>query len=216
MEHLQLELERELNRLKRGIYGMQWDDARQYGTWLWQTHYFVCHSTRLLALAASRFPVAQAKLHSRFISHASEEKGHEFLALKDYEVLKKMNPGLPDRIEELPSTQLFYQSQYYWIEHRDPASFFGYILVLESMASVFGRFAFELVRDAHGEKAATFLRVHAEEDPDHIKKALESIAQLSRDSNELIVANLKLSSAAYTGICDSISAHQRAGLKLVA
>lgn len=214
--NLQIVLNTELNRLKATTQMIQWDSPWQYGAWLWQTHYFVCHSTRLLALAASRFPSSQSDMHSRFLSHASEEKGHEILALKDYKALREQHDELPAAMEELTSTQLFYESQYYWIEHRDPSSFFGYILILEGMASTLGKGIHETTRDAFGDACATFLKVHAEEDPDHIRKAIQSVEKLPDHAVAEVIRNLKLSSEAYIGICRDIAAINRSARSLVA
>jgi hypothetical protein len=176
-------------------------DKNVYSQWLAQTYYFVCHSTRLLALASSRFSREKNDLHCRFAEHIHEERGHEFLAVKDLKALGLRIEDFP----EFPETQAFYQSQYYWIEHVNPISFFGYILCLEAFA-VCGSKAFSKAVSTHGEKATTFLTLHTKEDIGHVDQAFQQLASLSADEKELITKNLKLSSHLYRQIYERISA----------
>ena len=48
------ELQGHLNELGRAVEATPWHDKAVYGGFLAQTNYYVSHSTRLLALAASR------------------------------------------------------------------------------------------------------------------------------------------------------------------
>ena len=71
----------------KAIDAFPWDSKEAYADWLAQTYYFVCHSTRLLALAASRFQVDEDAYHLRFLEHLKEEKSHEKLCLTDLKTL---------------------------------------------------------------------------------------------------------------------------------
>ncbi len=216
LQRLESTLKLEMQSVTRAFNGMNWADPTHYGQWLWQTHYFVCHSTRLLALAASRMSSQQQNLHMRFLSHASEEKGHETLALKDYQGLLKAGFDLPAHYEESEATQLFYQSQYYWIEHREPTSFFGYILLLEMAAAQIGPELYRRALQSFGGDCTRFLKVHAEEDPDHIIKAMKSLCELPEASIELVIQNLRVSSWSYQSICREIQKAGNSPLQLVA
>src|SRR5687768_17384452 len=80
------------------------DDIQIYAQYLAQTYYYVSHSTRLLALSASRFSVSHEDLHRRFIAHMVEEKGHHLIAAAD---LKKLGYDIK-LISELPTTKVLY------------------------------------------------------------------------------------------------------------
>ncbi|MBX9766551.1 MAG: hypothetical protein K2X47_04700 [Bdellovibrionales bacterium] len=83
---------------------VNWQDQDVYANFLAQTYYFVCHSTRLLASAASRFPVSQDQFFKRFVAHLGEEKNHEKIALTD---LKNLECDVND-FPEMGETRAFY------------------------------------------------------------------------------------------------------------
>src|SRR5215470_14775595 len=143
------ELQVHLNELGKVIRNVPWHDKAIYGAFLAQTYYYVNHSTRLLALAASRFQASEERIHRRFIRHATEEMSHEILALRD---LKNLGLSL-ESYHEFPSTRAFYQTQYYMIEHVSPWSFWGYILMLEGLAVSEGAWLYDEIKRHHGEKA---------------------------------------------------------------
>ncbi len=158
--------------------------ADAYAQWLGQTFHFVNNSTRLLALASAYTPYSQAELHSRFIDHAKEERGHEKLLIMDLKALGKTVEDIP----ELFPTAGLYKSQYYWIEHKSTSAFMGWILVLESVAAYFGPKVLERVTKTHGKSASHFWKVHAIEDQDHIGKAMREVEGL----NEADMASFQL------------------------
>lgn len=180
-----------------------WDSRRAYGDWLAQTYYYVRHSTRLLASAASRFPLDEqgSTLHYRFIAHISEEKRHEQLAVHD---LKQLGLSLAD-FEERHSTRMFYEPQYYKVEHQASSVLFGYILPLEAAAATHGKRIASAVVAAFGPKCDAFLRVHAEDDVDHLAKALRIIESVAEPERKLIAQNLCQSSIAYCRILEEIA-----------
>src|ERR1700759_4809256 len=161
------ELQIHLDELDKAVRNTPWQDRFVYGAFLAQTYHYVCHSTRLLALAASRFRFADEKTHRRFVKHATEEMSHEVLAVRDLN-----NLGLSlDQFTEFPSTRAFYQTQYYMIEHVSPWAFWGYILMLEGLALTKGPWLYNEIKQHHGEKAASFVKVHAAEDVGHMAEA---------------------------------------------
>lgn len=193
-----LNFEQQLLNRVTGEFPIQ--NKLHYGNWLAQTYYFVCHSTRLLAAAASRFGTERNDLHLRFLEHTREERGHENLALNDLSQL-----GLSiEQFPELPATQAFYQTQYYWIEHISPVSFFGYILCLEAFSIGGGNAIYEGACQAFGEKAAVFLKVHVKEDVDHVEKAFQQLEQFAPAERQAIIGNLKLSCDLYAKIYEAI------------
>jgi hypothetical protein len=175
---------------------LPWENVNSYSEWLAQTYFFVTKSTRLLALASAHTNKDQEKLHYRFIEHASEEKAHDRLLVND---LKQLGKTIDD-FEEFSQTGAFYQAQYYWIQHVNSASFMGYIYILEGLAVMCGKEAYERVLGTHGKKAGSFLLVHSNEDIDHLQKAEEQIKKLDKTDFESFMENLRLSAGLYEQI----------------
>jgi hypothetical protein len=172
---------------------VRWEQRDVYARFLAQTYYYVCHSTRLLGLAAARVSVERASLHSRLLKHAAEERGHHILAERDLTALGFQLSKMP----ELPSTGALYQTQYYQIEHISPLALLGYVLALEGIAVAHGPHVYERVSQAHGEPSCGFVRLHAQEDPDHLTKAFEEISALSEGECEIVLRNMRFSCALY-------------------
>ena len=184
------------------VSSFAWEDPQCYASWLSQTYHFVSHSTRLIALAASRFYLDQDGLHNRFLAHIQEEKSHEKLAIHDIKAL-----GLePANFPELSLTKGFYRSQYYFIERVEAASFLGYIMALEGIAVYAGPVALKKAQKAHGSKATSFLKVHSEEDVEHIEQALNQFEQLTLKGQQHSFENLIQSGELYCQMLDRIEA----------
>ena len=198
MYNIKTELDRCLGLLEQSFDRFPFTVPTMYAGWLAQTYYYVRHSTRLLAAAAARFehaPLGDA-LHQRFAKHMSEEKQHEQLCLHDLKVLGWSIADLPEHA----TTRMFYEPQYYKIEHQHPVAFLGYILPLEAIAiSRCGKVQ-AIVAGAFGEKCTSFLRVHAADDPDHLEKALRAAEQVPRELRPLVVQNLEQTTHGYLGI----------------
>lgn len=177
-----------------------WESAAHYATWSAQTFYYVRHSTRLFATAAVRIPVTDNKVHDRLLSHMREEKGHENLSTRDIKVVGFDLSLIP----ELTSTKCMYQSQYYWAEHVSPYAFFGYLLALESLAIYAGPQMHERISKAHGAKASSFLRVHTEEDVNHVKEVIEWIEKMPPETQEVILSNYVFSLENYKNMVEEI------------
>lgn len=189
-----------------------WDNREFYSAWLSQTYFFAKDTTRLLMLCGSHLSRDYQSLHTRFIEHVNEERGHEFLLLRD---LKTLGFKI-EEFAELPITAGFYQSQYYWIQHRSPFAFFGYILALEALGSEYGTLIYKKVQAAFGASATTFLRVHAEEDVDHTKKAYEALNAIPEQALGLVRENFNLCVGFYGSIiqeCKPNSARESLTLK---
>ena len=182
------------------LLAFPWEDRAAYAGWIGQTYHFVNNSTRLIALAGSMFPVEANAYHRRFIEHAKEEFNHEKLCTTDLKHLGYTIEQLP----ELPVTSGFWQSQMYWIMTKGPMSFFGYILCLEGLAVLVGSQVYKKVVAAHGEKAGGFLRIHAEEDVDHLKQAFDLVKGVPAKEMDFVCANMRQCAGLYQGIADEI------------
>ena len=184
-----------------------WESRDAYTEWLAQTYFYVRHSTRLLAAAAARFGLDHRSnaFHVRFGAHIGEERSHEKLALHDLAAL-----GVAaDTLRELNSTRMFYETQYYKIEHVDPYAVYGYILMLEAAGPVCGDAIVERVTRAFGPRCATFLKLHAAEDVDHVQRALDLVEQLDKSTLETVLQNLHQSGQAYRLMLGEIKASLR-------
>lgn len=193
-----------VHQLDQGGEQFPWHVRDAYGDWLAQTYYYVSHSTRLLASAAARFALDGRgnALHQRFGKHIAEEDRHELLALHDLETL-----GFSiDQFRERDATRMFYEPQYYKVEHQDPLALFGYILPLEAIAVSKGKWLLERVDALYGRGAGSFLRVHAAEDVEHLEKAFAALDGITAEQSRLIETNLRQSTQAYLGILRELRA----------
>lgn len=170
-----------------------WNNKRAYAEYLAQTYYYVSHSTRLLAASAARFSLEDQGLHKRFLKHTDEENSHELLALRD---LQKLGYSISD-FPELASTKTLYEIQYCKIEHTDPAALMGYILALETLAGNDLGWLKDKITGLYGIDCAKFIQVHADEDPDHIEKALKVIEGLRPDRLGDININIEQTAHCY-------------------
>jgi len=214
MKDLQRTLDLEIANTLEKINECDWSQKNFYADYMAQTFYYVRHSTRLLALAASRLPYEEEQsFHLRFIAHLREESNHEKLALNDLKYLGFKKEELP----ELSSTKLFYEPQYYKIEHERPLALMGYILFLEVLAQKACPALVERLAKQYGNRCATFFHVHGEEDPAHVEAALNLIGNLKEKDLESIRLNLIQSSYAYNSLLSELqSKWMSVGLKKTA
>jgi pyrroloquinoline quinone (PQQ) biosynthesis protein C len=165
-----------------------------------QTYEYANFSTRILALTAGHFPIDKTLFATRFIQHAAEEKGHDRLLVNDAKALGYDLAKLP----VLAEAEAFHKSLYFWIYQGQPVVMLGWVLCLECFAVENGPRAFERVEKAFGKKAASFLFVHAHEDPDHVAKAFETIRNLSESDLDQISHGLNLYASLYESMYRAI------------
>ncbi len=175
------------------ILNYPWEEKLGYAMWLSQTYYMVNHSTRLVALAGAHAPLDRSLLHDRFVDHSKEERGHQLIAISDLKLLGFNIKDLPC----LTPSATMYQVQYYWVQHRGAASFFGYTLALEALAEKFGPEIYQRVVKAHGPQTAKFLKLHSDADVGHLEEAYKVIDKLTPEEAELARENMLLSSDIY-------------------
>ena len=102
-----------------------------------------------------------------------------------------------------------FQNQYYWIQNVNPISVYGYYLFLEGVAAEFGPKVYEILKQSYPEKTLSFIRVHAEEDPDHIHEHLDKLIHLSAEYHQLIIQNLQQSTTIYLNMLREIQQNQK-------
>lgn len=186
--------------LSEAVRSFPWENKRAYADFLAQTYYYVCHSIRLLAASAARFSQADQHLHRRFLKHAEEENSHELMALLD---LQKLGFKIED-FPQCPHTRSMYEIQYYKIEHLDPAALMGYILVLETMAGNDFKWLYSELQRHYPESTLKFVKVHAEDDPEHIEKALQVVKNLEPHRLEHINISMEQSARCYQLMLEGI------------
>jgi len=183
----------ELEKTSKHILNFPFEDKWLYALWLAQTYNMVNYSSRLVALAGGLSSLKNEQLHTTFVNHSHEERGHQFLCLKDLKAIGFDHNELPVTSQ----SSSLYQTQYYWITQVCPASFMGYVLALEALACHFGKDIFLKVKDSHGPKAAHFLRVHAEDDIEHVKSGLKVVNSFNEFELASATKNLENSSNTY-------------------
>ena len=189
--------------IENSISQVNWENEEVYANFLAQTYYFVNHSIRLLSLSVCYIPESQRGFQDRFISHIEEESNHDLILLKDLQKLGKSIEDYP----ELPETKLLWQSQYYQVQNVNPLSLLGYILFLEALAVGAGERLYKEIK-AHYKKGFQFLKVHAEEDVDHVEKAYETIGKLDVITQKIILSNLEQSAHAYKHMIESLNVEE--------
>lgn len=180
-----------MSEAKKILYDFPWEDKGAYARWLAHSFYFVSHSTKLLNLAGEKARADETNLKGRMISHEKEEQGHEFLALQD---LRKLGYQVQE-FPELSTTSAFYSKQYDEITNTSSTSFMGWILFLEGIASKFGPKILERASIHH--PATNFLRVHAEEDQEHIQSAFSLMETLPEKYYAAAIKNMRVSCRLY-------------------
>ena len=148
-----------------------WESKEFYRLFVSQIYHFVRYSTRMLAAAAAS--TENAAYYKRLIEHLREESGHEKLALAD---LKRAG-GEIEAYPELGMTRALWEPQFYKVQ-KNPGALLGYILALEMIAVNGYPPLMEKLTKLYGREAVNFIRVHAEEDPDHVDKAIAQIESL--------------------------------------
>lgn len=205
MKDLKKTLDLELAKAMKTIDSCDWSNKNFYADYMAQTFYYVRHSTRLLALAASRLSYEEEQnFHLRFIAHLREESNHEKLALNDLKYLGFKKEDFPEH----SCTRLFYEPQYYKIEHQRPLALMGYILFLEALAQKACPKLVETLAETYGNRCATFFHVHGEEDPAHVEAALKVVSELSAEDEKAVIENLSQTSYAYHCLLEEIKANQ--------
>lgn len=187
-----------------------WHDKNFYANWLSQSYYFVRHSTRLLSVASAQTNFQQNGYHNRLGDHFAEEKSHEVLASGD---LKKLGFKLDD-FEELEITKIFYRNQYFGCERMSPYYLMGYILFLEGLAIIHGPHIYKIIEKNFGARTCNFMRVHVEEDDDHLRKAFKELEGLSESDLNHVEESMKISCSLYGQLLKELSADKIKGFEL--
>lgn len=162
-----------------------WEDASSYAVYLSQTYYYVRHSCRLLAFSAGLAEFSSQGYFGRSIAHIKEEVGHENLAKAD---ISNLGFNL-ENMNELGVTRALYETQYYKTQQQHPTALLGYIIALEGCAVHSVPQVFKRIEKSHSQKSMAFLKLHSDEDPDHLEKAFQQYEKLSSENKKFVEDN---------------------------
>ncbi len=192
-------------QISRAADSLDWSRKETYGNWLAQTFYFVSHSTRLLTLAASRFDLRFDEQHTQLVQHAKEEKSHEKIARADLKALGLTLEELP----ELPATKAMYRSAYYLIERDHPMAIYGYVALLEVLSIKRGPALLEAAAENFGKNCTHFLRIHTEDDVEHIKMYEGLLASCEGPAQAAVAEAISCTGENFLRMLDEINAASR-------
>ena len=164
-----------MEELSRVVHECPWENEEFYASWCAQSYNFVCHATRILAACAARLGMDDNDLHLRFLDHCQEEKNHEKLYEQDLQYLRRDAKDY----KEHPTAAFLYQNQYYHCEHNHPTAVFGGLFYLEGASVHAGVEIYRRAKKAFSEEACNFLRVHVNNDQEHLDKAIAALSLLT-------------------------------------
>lgn len=181
-----------MNLLVNFFQNLDWSNKNFYSNWLAQSYYYTTYSTRMLAFAAGWTENMEQSYYRRSLKHISEEQGHDQIAIND---LKNLG-GSIDQISELGITRSMWEAQFFKIQ-KDPTYLLGYILALETLAvKTFKEFNHVLLK-TYPETATRFVKVHADDDPDHVEEALNQINKCTPEQQKAIMFNYEQTISMY-------------------
>ncbi|MCB9025344.1 MAG: iron-containing redox enzyme family protein [Bdellovibrionaceae bacterium] len=188
---------------QNNILKNHWEEPKAYANYLAQTFYYVSHSSRIMSIVAGHLPMSQEDTHKAILQHASEERGHQFAALKD---LERMGFNLK-HFPELPETRMFWEPQYFKAQF-SPLDFYGYALMLEGTAVLAGPKILEKIEKAHGPKPCGFIRLHCQEDPAHLENIFKLFDTYTSEQKLGIQKNCQQSFIAFTNMLNATMGDQ--------
>ncbi|MFZ3231022.1 MAG: iron-containing redox enzyme family protein [Pseudobdellovibrio sp.] len=190
-----------VNQLVEIFQNQPWSNKEYYSNWLAQSHYYTSYSTRMLATAAGwSSPAEDKSYYRRSLKHISEEQGHDLIAINDLKAL-----GINDlsTLPQLATTRALWEPQFYKIL-KEPTALLGYILALEILAvRAFKEFHHEIAK-TYPANSLNFIKVHADDDPDHVESALEQIQNCQASEKINIEINFDQTLHMYSLMLDQI------------
>ncbi|MES2965675.1 MAG: iron-containing redox enzyme family protein [Bdellovibrionota bacterium] len=184
-----------------------WETQDAYVSWMAQTYEYALATTRILALTGGHIPMHQTSVATRYIQHATEERGHDKLLISD---AKALGVDLT-KTKIIPEAEAFHKSVYYWIYQGQTPVIMGWVLLLEGFAVLNGPRLFERAEKHYGKKATSFMRVHTAEDPDHVDKAFKALDVYSAKELEEVAHGLRVYAKLYANVYTAIAQAVRSG-----
>lgn len=191
---IQKKLQVSVNKTEILMQECPWEEKEFYGWWLSQTFHFVSYTSRFLSLAAGCAKLTEDDLHSFFIKHIPEEAGHEKICLTD---LKTLNLKVFDESESTKAFRLFQQEK---ILSDGVANHLGYMLFLENLSITVGTKLLKILQMHYPKLGLKFLKLHTEEDIEHVQKAIKFAEQLSSEKKIIVSRSMSESCDGYNQI----------------
>lgn len=175
-------LDQKLDAFISKAKSLPWTTTGFYPIFIAQIYFLTTYSVKMLAAAAS--VTDRPEYYRHLMQNIREEIGHDKIALSD---LKAMGFSAED-FEEFGITRAIWESQLYKIQ-RCPDALIGYIFALEKSAVEVYNLVLPALTEKYGTNAVKFVRLHAEEDQEHVKNAWDQIQKLSPASKKEALIN---------------------------
>lgn len=179
-----LYISRELEKTIRAVNEAPWENKAFYLDWLAQTYHYTRYSPRALAMAAGWSGIEDRKLFDGSLKHLKEEEGHEFAAVDDIRILGGGNiedyrrHGITGALAQVQFENLL----------RNPYYLMGTILPLETLVVETFRPIYQRLIKVYPGEACKMVKIHMDDDPDHVAKGLEQIERCSPEIRKEILS----------------------------
>lgn len=170
-----------------------------YKSYLRQVFHYTRDNPQIQALAATYFRGSDRAFVKMFYKHASQEIGHDLMALADLAALGEDTSRVP--IENpLPATAALNGFVFTTIYNRNPIGYLGYLFFLEFLPTSSGEaYMVMLERIGVPRKAMTFLQEHATVDVHHNRMMEHYAARLIRTAGDMsaVIYTMKATAKLY-------------------
>lgn len=179
---------------------LPWENEQFYSNWLAQTYFMVSHTPRFICLAAARFGTAEDGFHRKMVNHFNDEDKHEYILIKD---LKNLGYSIED-FEIFPETSLVVEQLYHQIDRVDPISIFGRIIFLEMLTAKLSSKFKDKFNSQYNNHTGEFLKIHFEEDIEHVQKAFSVLIDLDVKKKKIIGDEFYMTGMLYKSFLEKI------------
>lgn len=158
-----------------------------YAAYLRETYYLVQQTPYFLSAAAGH--TSEGWLQDWFLNLAIEERHHDRLCVQD---LRRLGYDTDSYLSGLPrfGTWTMVAQNHWLVRMKDPAALVGFAAATEGLGATLGPKAAEaMTRYPFARTALNFLKVHAEEDQEHIalvRKAFDRAATTEERYNLMV------------------------------
>ncbi len=201
MKKLEIKIEKCIRRMEEACLQIPLENRFSYSQWLAQTYFYVQHATRVLAKASYRCDFENEELHKKLLQGINEEKNHEVLATNDLAFLD----ARISQFKEFCETSAYYQTLYHLIDTKGPFVLLGYFVTLEGLGAIGSQKIYDRIVGAHGEKASSFIKVHARLDASHYTEALHYLSKLSERHLEIVEYGIEISTDLYCNLVSRVA-----------
>ncbi len=195
------EFQEEIDRLSVVIKEVPFENKDFYCQWMNQHYHLIQHTTRYLALCASKVDVENEKEFNWWTEHLKEEEGHDIIFIEDMQSLGHVSMAPP-----LPEVKALLASQYYEIQQNGPDAHLSYALLLEGLSCEVCEPMAIRIENAMDTKATKFLRLHSTIDQDHFPMGIKRIEdEFTEDRKKVVLSTLETTSTLYQHLLQKIA-----------